>query len=113
MIETQLEYIKKHVVKNERKVVIEIIVEEDYDPRTDGFYCHLVSFESHLSMPQDNSGDSDIDCIMLYLNEAIECDKLQPGTVYRVTMIECAEHDGSPVLMPTWAVMKVTMEPFS
>lgn len=35
-----------------------------------------------------------------------------PGTVYEITMIECEEYDGAPMLMTTWAVQEVCTRKF-
>jgi len=107
MINTQPGYIKRHVIKDPRTVEIWIVVEEDYNPGTDGFHCYLISSSLPLSMPQDNSGGSDIERIMFHLRESIDIYELTPNTEYRITMIECAEYDGAPVLMQTWAIQEV------
>lgn len=107
MIKTQPDYIKKHIVKHPRYAEICIVVEEDYNPEIDGFHCALMSSTGVLSMPQDNSGTSDIDRIMFYLIEWIDPHELCPNTEYRITMVECEEPDGYPILMQTWAIQSV------
>lgn len=107
MIELEPDYIKKYRADLANEVEITIIVEEDYDPETDGYHCDLIRSLRPLSMPQDNSGTSDIDRIMFCLQEVVKPHLLEPGTIYTIMLVECYEEDGWPHMMQMWAVQEV------
>jgi hypothetical protein len=93
--------------------ILRVMVEDDYNPETDGYHLHLTSFVNSLSLPQDNNGDDDISTLVMSFQEACNADALKPGTVYIVRMVECIESDGHPHYMQTWGVEFVDEYPIN
>ena len=109
MIELQDEYIRDYISYPTIHAEVEVLVEEDYNPETDGFLCNIVKTSSPLSLPMDASGADSISRLGHDLAEAIDKYKLRPGTRYLITMVRCSEPDGCPHMMETWAVLEVCM----